>query len=123
MCEEKWYYCTMNVKLNLTDFPGGVFLPVPPPAMAERVHKQPEYRLLWAVLQSGIETYMKYAAASSRRGRRLFVEAECWIMQDDDVWVYSFINICNILGLDSSYLRTGLKRWRAQHNPGFKHAA
>jgi len=113
----------MNAKLNLADFPGGAFLPVPSPVMAERVHKQPEYRLLWAVLQNGIETYMKYATASGRRGQRLFVEAECWIMQDNQAWVCSFVNICNILGLDPNYLRTGLKRWRAQHNPSFKHAA
>ena len=34
-------------------------LVVLPPAAAEYCETQPECRLLWAVLQEGIETYMK----------------------------------------------------------------
>jgi len=44
----------------------GVF--VPPPHVVEQIRKQPECRLLWAVLQEGIETYMKYAGAPNRLG-------------------------------------------------------
>lgn len=92
------------------------FLSAPPPQVAERIRKQPECRLLWAVLQEGVETYMKYAAATNRRGRRLFREAEDWIMQDDPTWLCSFVSICHILGLDPGYLRLGLRRWRAGLN-------
>jgi hypothetical protein len=80
----------------------------------ERIHQQPAYRLLWAVLQEAIETYTKYAFATGRRGQRLFREAEEWIMQDDDFWLYSFTNVCHILGLDPDYIRIGLKRWRSR---------
>ncbi|MCS6926068.1 MAG: hypothetical protein NZ578_09225 [Candidatus Binatia bacterium] len=89
------------------------FLAAPPPQVAERIRKQPECRLLWAVLQEGVETYMKYATATSRRGKRLFREAEDWIMQDDPTWLCSFVSICHILGLDPGYVRLGLRRWRA----------
>jgi len=59
------------------------FPSAPPPQLAEQLRRQPECRLLWAVLEDGVETYMKYAAATSRRGSRLFMEAERWIMAED----------------------------------------
>ncbi|MGE0826253.1 MAG: hypothetical protein AB7G75_19595 [Candidatus Binatia bacterium] len=86
----------------------------PPPAVAERIRKQPEYALLWAVLENGLTSYMRYAAAKTRRGKRLFCEAEEWIKQEDTSWLCSFVNICYALGLDPEYLRRGLRRWRAK---------
>jgi hypothetical protein len=106
------------------DFSSPALLSAPPPAVAERIRRQPECRLLWAILQEGIETYMKYASATRRRGRRLFAEAEHWIMQDDPTWLCSFVSICDVLGLQPDALRTGLKRWHARQNhSGFKQAA
>jgi hypothetical protein len=94
------------------------------PPMAEDIDKQPEYRLLWAILQEGIETYMKYASASSRRGGRLFHEAQEWIMQDEPTWLCSFVSICHVFDLDPEYIRSGLKHWRArQFSPTLKKAA
>lgn len=96
----------------------------PPPEVAERIRKYPECALLWAVLENGIESYMRYAAAPNRRGKRLFQEAETWVMQDDATWLCSFMNICHVLGLDPEYLRMGLRRWRAVHTPrAFREAA
>ncbi len=95
----------------------GSFLATPPTAVAERIRTQPECHLLWAVLREGIETYMRYATATNRRGQRLFTEVEMWIFTDDPTWLCSFISICHVLGLDPDYLRSGLKRWRAGQNP------
>jgi hypothetical protein len=95
-----------------------------PPALAERVNKQPEYRLLWAVLQRGVGEYMKNVFATSRRGQRLYQEAEAWIQRDDETWLCSFVNICHVLGLDPDALRAGVKRWRAeQESPAVQQAA
>ena len=102
----------------------GSVLTTPPTAVAERIRTQPECHLLWAVLREGMETYMRYAAATNRRGQRLFTEAETWIFEDDPTWLCSFISICHVLGLDPDYLRTGLTRWRAGQGAGrFEHAA
>jgi len=99
-------------------------LATPPTAVAERIRTQPECHLLWAVLREGIETYMKYATATNRRGQRLFKEAETWIFEDDPTWLCSFICICHVLGLEPDNLRTGLQRWRAGLGPGqLEHAA
>lgn len=104
------------IETQTVDFFAPAFGTAPPPAVEERIQKQPEYRLLWAVLQEGIEAYMKYATATGRRGQRLFREAEEWIMKDDYTWLCSFANICHILDLDPDYLRAGLRRWRAAQN-------
>ncbi len=100
------------------------FLSVPPPAVAERIQKQPECRLLWAVLENAVNVYMKYATATGRRGRRLFHEAEDWIWRDDPTWFCSFVSICYVLGIDPDYLRRGLRKWRDEPLlPPFKQAA
>jgi len=97
---------------------------VPPPAVAERIQKQPECRLLWAILENGIEEYMKHAFATGRRGKRLFREAEAWIMHDDPTWLCSFVSICHALSIEPEYLRSGLKRWREErYTTTFKQAA
>ena len=100
-------------------------LAVPPTRVAERIRTQPEYHLLWAVLENGLHEYMRYATATSRRGKRLFREAEEWIMQDDPTWLCSFVSICHILELDPDYFRTGLRCWREKHSASvaFKQAA
>jgi len=92
--------------------------------VAKRIRSQPECQLLWAVLEEALDTYMKYASATSRRGQRLFQEAEKWIFQDDYTWLCSFRNICHILELDPEYIRRGLVRWRdAQQTATVAHEA
>jgi len=93
------------------------------PEVAERIRKQPECELLWAVLENGLSDYMKYATAPGRRGKRLFREAQEWIMSDDLTWLCSFLNICHVLGIDPDYVRAGLQRWLDHKLPPLKHAA
>jgi len=92
---------------------------------SERIRTQPACHLLWAIMENGIEEYMRYATATSQRGNRLFREAEDWIMHDDPTWLCSFMSICHVLGLDPAYLRTGLRCWREQQSTAavFRHAA
>ena len=114
----------MIEQTEMIDFSMSSPLAVPSVAVAERIKQQPECRLLWAVLENAVDTYMKNATATSRRGKRLFREAEEWIMQDDPTWLCSFISICHVLGLDPGYLRLGLRRWyAARFVPAFKQAA
>lgn len=95
-----------------------------PPVVAERIQQQPECHLLWAILESDIKDYMRYATATGRRSKRLFREAEAWIMADEPTWLCSFVSICHILGLDPDYLRAGLSRWHDAHcAPPLKRAA
>ena len=101
---------TMTQK-TLLDISSSSFV-VPTPEVAERIRRQPECQLLWAILQEGIETYVKYCNSSTKSTKRLFDEAEEWIMQEDCTWLCSFVNICHVLAIDPEYVRIGLKRWR-----------
>ena len=76
---------------------------------------QPEKRLMLAVLEDGVGTFQKYCGASSRRARRLFMEAEEWFASDDVEWPFAFGSICQALGLEPEYLRRGLRRWQDCH--------
>jgi len=79
---------------------------------------QPEKRLMLAVLEDAVGAYQKYCTAPGRRAKRLFTEAEEWFLSDDRSWPYSFANICEALGMEPGYLRSGLARWRDnQLNP------
>ena len=73
---------------------------------------QPEKRLMLAVLEDAVGTFQKYAVATGRRARRLFTESEEWFASDETSWPYSFLPICQALGLEPEYVRRGLQRWR-----------
>jgi hypothetical protein len=72
----------------------------------------PEKRLLLAILEEAVATLQRYVLDSRRRGRRLYHEAETWVLSDDVSWPCSFSNVCDALGIDPGYLRRGVMRWR-----------
>ena len=78
----------------------------------------PERRLMLAVLSDAIECFQKYANATTRRGRKLFMNAESWISSRDASWPYSFEQICDVLNINANYLRLGLMQWRVQNDSG-----
>jgi hypothetical protein len=66
---------------------------------------EPEKALLAALLQDAIDCFHKHAFATDREGKELLHEAERWIMADHDDWVFSFRNVCAVLGVDAGYIR------------------
>ena len=73
---------------------------------------EPEKQLMEAMLADAINLYRLHAYADSIEYKRLFSEAQRWLWSDDWRWPFSFRNICEVLGLDASYLRRGLKHWK-----------
>ena len=63
-----------------------------------------------AILQDGIHCYFDNLYASGGKKKRLFEDAEAWIVASDDDWVFSFESVCDALGLNSEYVRQGLLR-------------
>ena len=74
-----------------------------------------EYVLVEAILREAIREYQKFAGQKGRRNTRLFREVHQWFLDDDPHWDFSFINICEILDLEPTYIRTGLESWRDRH--------
>jgi hypothetical protein len=74
--------------------------------------REGEEGLMLAVLENAIEYFQKYAVAQSEREKRLFKEAEEWILEKNSDWFFSFENICETLELYPDYIRQGLLRWK-----------
>ena len=73
----------------------------------------PELRLLLAILEDAIHCYRKHLFATNRRRRRLFEEAEGWLMSHDAVELpFSFEHVCVVVGLNPSYVRRVIRKWR-----------
>src|SRR5213594_1875605 len=64
-----------------------------------------ERRLLLAVLEDGIRTFLKNARATHGRAFNLRREALTWLTTDDRSDVFAFENICEALGIDAGRLR------------------
>ena len=79
-----------------------------PSQLLPRGAETPERRLLLAVLEEAVGTYQRYVTATDRPGRAVFADVEAWFASADDVWLYSFVTICDAIGLDATYLRSGL---------------
>ena len=73
---------------------------------------EPEKRLMLAMLEDAVNCFQVYATARSGRGKKLFNEAEEWIMMKHDDWIFSFVSVCEMLGFNPEYVRQGLRRWK-----------
>jgi len=82
----------------------------------EAYAKRPEVSLMRAVLEDAFACFQSQFISTSTRCLRLAREAEAWFASDATNWPFTFINICMVLGLDSTYVRQGLKQWYS-HRP------
>ncbi|HYC54301.1 MAG TPA: hypothetical protein VEL28_05110 [Candidatus Binatia bacterium] len=71
-----------------------------------------EHRLLVALIQDAVECFQKHLHARDSKRRQLFLDAESWIDSEDDRGVFSFNNVCMLLGMNPEYVRQGLIAWR-----------
>jgi hypothetical protein len=79
---------------------------------------EPEKRLMLAVLEDAVACFQKYVHARDNRGKTMFREAEEWIMEKNNDWLFSFEMICETLGLNPDYVRQGLMRWKETNLSG-----
>ena len=75
--------------------------------------RQPEKRLMVAILESAVNDLQHHATAPHGRGRRFFIEAEAWFASTTTDGPGDFEYICQALEFDPSAIRTRLRRWCA----------
>ena len=75
---------------------------------------EPEKKLMVAILEDGINCFQDHVSAESAKGKKLFDDAEKWILEEGGEWIFSFSSVCELLGLSPEYLRGGLMRWKAK---------
>lgn len=80
-----------------------------------KTHLEPEKKLMLAVLDDAIACFQKHVSAREGPGKKIFGEAEEWFLKENSEWPFSFENICEVLGINPSYLRQGLIRCKEMH--------
>jgi hypothetical protein len=73
---------------------------------------EPEVKLMLAILEDAIQCFQDNVSSKHSSRKRLFDDVQRWIFEVKDDWVFSFENICSVLGFNSEYVRKGLVRWR-----------
>jgi hypothetical protein len=101
----------------------GPLMEFEPSSAARQQELMGEYVLVEAVLREAIREYQKFAGQQGRRGARLFREVYQWFLADDREWDFSFINICQILDLEPTYIREGLRMWHERNVQEVQEAA
>lgn len=69
---------------------------------------EPEQELMLAVLCDAIECIFKYCDEPVPIRARLFQDAQDWLFDQDEKEPFSFLNVCDGLNLDPSYVRRGV---------------
>jgi hypothetical protein len=64
-----------------------------------------EKRLMIAVLKDAVECLEKYRGARGGVAQCEYQSAIEWVEDTDTEWLFSFTNICDLLGFDPEYLR------------------
>lgn len=80
----------------------------------------PETALMYAVLEDALICLQKKAVDLPPRVRRRARDAERWFLSNDSRWIFSFLSICDALGLDPAYLRKKVRHWRPTVEGDFK---
>jgi hypothetical protein len=77
----------------------------------------PGEALALAVLEQAIRDLRRGRYARKRREQRIYMDAYAWIRSDTREHVFSFVNICEALGLSADVLRSELL------NPGVRESS
>jgi hypothetical protein len=70
---------------------------------------EPEQELMLAILADAIECILKYCDEPVPVRAKLYNEAREWMFAEDDREPFSFLNVCEMLRFNPSYLRRGVQ--------------
>jgi hypothetical protein len=74
-------------------------------------YREPERRLMVAILEDAVSCLSADQRRCNLKQRKQYEEAKAWVLADEESeWIFSFKNICEVLGMNPSYLRRGLIR-------------
>ncbi len=96
--------------IRLRNLVGGIVYGPPRPLPAQFTGKR---QLLEALLLDAIRTFHLFVHARKPGERQRFEEVEAWLASADTEYVFSFVNVCTLLGLNAEAVRTQLLGWQA----------
>ena len=68
-----------------------------------------ERKLAGAMVEQACDEYQEYRLSCNREGIQLFNGAREWIFSDERDYGHSFVNLCEVLGLDHECIRRKLE--------------
>ncbi|MFO0416895.1 MAG: hypothetical protein ACK5Y6_06365 [Pseudomonadota bacterium] len=68
----------------------------------------PERALLSALLFDGVQSCVNYFLARSESEKARFKEGYNWVMENDTDYAFSFVCVCEALGILPDYLKLGI---------------
>jgi hypothetical protein len=77
-------------------------------AVSALASSAPEVALAKGVLVQARRDLRRFRGARGAVGREIYVDAHSWLVSDDVRWPYSFLNVCEVLGLSPATLRKEL---------------
>jgi hypothetical protein len=75
----------------------------------------PETALMYAVLEDAFVCFKKQFEIESPGIQLTAREAGEWFFSDDSRWLFSFVSVCDALGLEPEFIRKRLKRLSQSH--------
>jgi hypothetical protein len=109
---QDWTDQQIEEKVGSLFFPDTMAAPGYFESLSRRTALDPSKKLVLAILEDGVRCFQAYAPARGGQQKKLYAEAEQWIMEQGNDEIFSFENICEVLGLNPQYVREGLIRWR-----------
>jgi len=73
-----------------------------------------EQRLMAAILDDAIAICCKPNPPTTSKGRTLLRETLRWVRSNDCRWIFSFLRICEMLDVDPSAIRRGIRIRRGE---------
>ena len=77
-------------------------------AVSALANSAPEVALAKGVLTQARRDLRRFRTARDEIGREIYADARSWIASDDLWWPYSFLNVCEVIGLSPALLRKEL---------------
>jgi hypothetical protein len=72
----------------------------------------PDMRLVLVVLEDALRCLEKYVLARDGQGKALFDETEDCVFAKNDDWIFSFSNVCEVLGYNRQCIRNAVLQWK-----------
>jgi hypothetical protein len=88
------------------------------PARRGSASVEPIVRLMGGILADAVRCFQRNFDAHQRDRKQEFREARFWIFHDKGEGPFSFVEVCDALGIDPRRLRNLILHWEENRRPG-----
>jgi hypothetical protein len=75
-----------------------------------------EQRLMAAIMEDAVAVCSKPSIPKSSKARHVLRETMRWVRSNDRTWMFSFLRICEMLDLEPSAIRRGIRIMRGEES-------